>query len=186
MSKTNETPLDRYNSHFASTLRMFMAHHPDTGASTTQKALATFLDVRPQTVSLYCTGESLPNCEQLLRIAEYFNVTTDFLMTGKRIENAPIRDMLGLSERTVQNLKLIKDGYFEDTPTMLAMLDCLLGDKDFYSSLEKAAQALESKSDADADEYRQFCEWKASDALQTYFLEFFSRDLLSVYSQNKK
>jgi len=186
MKKTTETPLDRYNSHFAATLRQFMDAHPETGEKTTQKALSEYLGVRPQTVSLYCTGESLPNCEQLLRIAEYFDVTADFLMTGKRTENAPVRDMLGLSENTVQNLKLVKDGYFEDTPGMLAILDCLLGNKDFYLAIEKAASWLEEKDGSTSDGFKEYTEWKAAKAIEDFMLDFFKNDLAAIYAQNRE
>ena len=81
MSKTNDTPpIDKYNALFATSLRAFMDAHPDTGEKTTQKALADYLGVRPQTVSYYCTGESLPNCEQLLRIAEITQRITHLLL----------------------------------------------------------------------------------------------------------
>ena len=109
MAKASGTPQEQYDALFATTLREFMDCHPNTGAKTTQKALADHLGVRPQTVAYYCNGQSLPNCEQLLEIAQFFGVTTDFLMTGRRTENKPVRDMLGLSENTVQNMKLVKD-----------------------------------------------------------------------------
>ena len=95
MSKTSETTMDKYNALFATTLRDFMIKSPKTGVAVTQKELAAHLGVRPQTVSLYCTGESLPNCEQLLKIAEYFGVTADYMITGRMPENKPVRDMLG-------------------------------------------------------------------------------------------
>lgn len=67
-----------------------------------------------------------------------YHVTTDYLLTGIVVEDIPVREMLGLSEQTVENMRLVKDGYFEDTPAMLSILDRLLGDKDFYIALEKA------------------------------------------------
>ena len=107
MSKSSGTTVDKYNALFATTLRDFMMKSPKTHTPVTQKELAAYLGVRPQTVSLYCTGESLPNCEQLLRIADFFGVTADYMMTGRKPENRPVREMLGLSETTVQNLRLV-------------------------------------------------------------------------------
>jgi transcriptional regulator with XRE-family HTH domain len=183
MSKTNDTPqVDKYNALFATSLRAFMDAHPDTGEKTTQKALADYLGVRPQTVSYYCTGESLPNCEQLLRIADFFGVTCDFLMTGRRIENKPVRELLGLSENTVQSMKLVKEGYFEDSPYMLAALDTLLGNKDFYLSMEQAANWYGKKEQA-PDDMKEFCEWKAAQYMQGFLLEFFSLNLKAIYEQ---
>jgi transcriptional regulator with XRE-family HTH domain len=162
-----------------------MEAHPDTGERTTQKALADYLDVRPQTVSYYCTGESLPNCEQLLKIADYFRVTTDFLMTGRRLENKPVRELLGLSENTVQNMKLVKDGYFEESPYMLAALDGLLGDKDFYKTLENALSWYQKKQDTN-DDYQEFCEWKIVQYLQRYLFDFFFHDIQTIYEQQTR
>ena len=82
-------------------------------------------------------------------------------MTGRRIENKPVRELLGLSENTVQSMKLVKEGYFEDSPYMLAALDTLLGNKDFYLSMEQAANWYGKKEQA-PDDMKEFCEWKAA------------------------
>ena len=62
MTKASGIYIDKYNALFATTLRDFMMKSPKTNVPVTQKELAGYLGVRPQTVSLYCTGESLPNC----------------------------------------------------------------------------------------------------------------------------
>lgn len=184
MPKTSEIPIDKYNALFATTLRNFMMRNPKTGKPVTQKSLAEYLGVRPQTVSLYCTGESLPNCEQLLKIAEFFDVTADYMITGKMPENKPIREMLGLSENTVQNMRLVKDGYFEDSPYMLPLLDCLLSDKDFYTTLERAATLQQSS--AENSEFKEFYEWKAGQTLTDFFLHFLSHDIKAIYEERKR
>lgn len=185
MSKTSETSMDKYNALFATTLRDFMAKSPKTGEPVTQKELAAYLGVRPQTVSLYCTGESLPNCEQLLKIAEFFDVTADYMVTGRKPENKPVREMLGLSETTVQNLRLVNDGYFEDSPYMLPLLDCLLGEKDFYIALERAAAYQQTGVEAEP-ELKEYYEWKAGQALSDFFLYFLSKDLQAIYTERKR
>ena len=177
MSKTEKyvySVSDRYSAHFASTLRMLMESN-----GTTQKQLAEFVNIRPQTLAQYCSGETQPNGEKLLKIAEYYHVTVDYLLTGTVIENIPVYEMLGFSPNTVENLRLVKDGYFEDTPLMLSMLDRLLGDKDFYIALEKAAtyygMAKQHTDSGEQDERAQFYEWKAEQYMQGYLLEFFSK-----------
>lgn len=45
-----------------------------------QETLAGALGVKRQTVSLYKTGQSSPNAEQLCKIAKFFNVSTDWLL----------------------------------------------------------------------------------------------------------
>lgn len=184
MAKTKKAaiPADKYDARFATTLREFMEENPITHEKTTQKALAEYLGVKPQTVSYYCTGESLPNCEQVLNIANYFGVTADFLLTGRRTENKAVRDTLGLSDRSVENMKLVKEGYFEDTPYMLAALDFLLGDKDFYLTLEKTADYNRLK-EAAPPEMAEYYEWKSAQYMEGYLLDFFGRNLLSIYEQ---
>lgn len=172
MSKTEKyvySVSDRYDTHFACTLRMLMGQN-----GTTQKELATFVGIRPQTLAQYCSGETQPNGDKLLKIAEYYDVTVDYLLTGTVIENIPVYEMLGFSPNTVANLKLVKDGYFEDTPAMLSMLDSLLAEKDFYKALEMAAYWAEEKQGA-TEEYMEYCEWKAAKAMQDFLLDFFRR-----------
>jgi transcriptional regulator with XRE-family HTH domain len=175
----------KYEAPFATHLRDCMAARPDTGAKTTQAALAAHLEVRPQTVAYYVNGESLPNCEQLQKIADYFGVTCDYLMTGRRVENKPARELLGLSEMTVQNMKLVKDGYFEDAGHMLAVLDALLGEKDFYVSMEKAVGSLKLKEAAPPD-LAEYHEWKAAQYMQGFLLDFLRRDIQAIYIEKRK
>ncbi len=60
-----------------------------------QKDLAQFLDVNSNIISYWCNGARKPNIEQIIQIASFFNVTTDYL--------------LGLSENktTDTNLKAV-------------------------------------------------------------------------------
>ena len=181
MPKTRKgSKIELYHSHFATTLRALMEKN-----ATTQKELADYVGVRPQTLSLYCSGETQPNVDKLLKIAEYYKVTTDFLITGTVLEYVPTREMLGLSEQTVVNLKLVNDGYFEDSPYMLPLLDRLLGDKDFYLALEQAATwygrkrqiAAAADGDGSTGAESEFCEWKAAKYLETYLLDFMQADI---------
>lgn len=64
------------------TLRHLMHKHPHTGKKTTQKELARHLGIRPQTVSLYLLGKSLPSAKNCLAIADYFGVSVDCLLIG--------------------------------------------------------------------------------------------------------
>lgn len=164
----------QYAAQFPTTLRMLMEKN-----GTTQKELATFVGIRPQTLAQYCTGETQPNGDKLLKIAEYYKVTVDYLLTGTVIENIPVYEMLGLSQNTVENMRLIKDGYFEDSPYMLPMLDRLLGARDFYTTLEKAAYWTQAADD-DMEEKRDYYEFKAMQALQSYLLEFLGQNFSEI------
>ncbi len=209
MAKSKKTTaLEKYNAPFSVNLRNFMDIHPLTGVKTTQKQLADYLNVRPQTVSCYCMGESIPDVERLMQIKEYFGVSADFLITGERLENAPIRDMIGLSETTIEKLKLVKENYFEDTPQMLYMLDYLLGDQEFYFTLERASdiadakrrlaekrQQFEEKHDKDSYGYSEgrrelieqsdFLDWKMTQIFESYFVNYANRDYKTAYFQSQ-
>lgn len=47
---------------------------------TTQAKLAQAIDMRPQTVSLYVTGQSFPDVNTLRKIAIFFEVSADYLL----------------------------------------------------------------------------------------------------------
>ena len=100
----------------------------------TQSALGKIIGVSNQAISAYCTGKILPEYKTLLKIASYFNVSTDYLLTGKRFENKSVREELKLSENAIENLKSIAK---EFNGTFLA-LDTLLADEEFFTALNKA------------------------------------------------
>lgn len=64
------------------TLRRLMVRHPHTGQRTTQKELAAYVGVRPQTLSLYVCGKTMPLARHCLAMADYFGVSVDYLLVG--------------------------------------------------------------------------------------------------------
>lgn len=66
---------DCYNKPFPATLRKLMKE-----ANTTQQALADALGVQRQTISYYCDGSSSPNWEGIANIADFFQVSADYLL----------------------------------------------------------------------------------------------------------
>ena len=51
----------------------------------TQKELADFLGVTPKAISFYELGQRMPSPEMILKMANKFNVTTDFLLGNEEI-----------------------------------------------------------------------------------------------------
>ena len=47
---------------------------------TTMAELAAFLNVKPQTVSLWALGKTEPTATHIVETAKFFNVSTDFLL----------------------------------------------------------------------------------------------------------
>ncbi len=81
-----------YDGTFPTMLRGLLDRHPMTGARTTLKELAEAIGIRQQTVSLYKNGETQPTPETLVKIAEFFNVSVDYLLTGISSQNKSIHE----------------------------------------------------------------------------------------------
>lgn len=64
------------------TLQRLMHKHPQTGKKTTQKELAKCLGIRPQSLSLYLCGKTLPSAKTCLALADFFGVSADYLLIG--------------------------------------------------------------------------------------------------------
>ena len=93
---------------FPTILRELLEHHPKTGEKTTLRDLGKAVGTRQQTISLYKNGETQPTPETLARIAGFFGVSVDYLLTGVSSENKGFNEELGLSEEAVNMLKLAK------------------------------------------------------------------------------
>ena len=136
MAKQEISSIDKYNATFPTILRELMNRHPNSGNSTTQKALAQVLDIRPQTVSLYMNGATQPTPDTLVNIARYFDVSVDYLLTGVSSYNKETNKELGLTETSIQMLQRANEmEAFDGMPRVIDTLNNLLSDKDFYEFL---------------------------------------------------
>lgn len=97
------------NASFAKNLRALLENSKERNGKTTQQELADYLGITKQAVSLYCKEKSLPNCYQLLKIAQFFGVSTDYLLTGNSSDFSSIRDISGLSDDAIEELKYIRN-----------------------------------------------------------------------------
>lgn len=75
MSKSKRSVGEKYNSPFAKSIRELMIVQ-----GTTQDALAEKIGKTRQTVSQYVNGISEPGYDTLVKIADYFSVSTDYLL----------------------------------------------------------------------------------------------------------
>lgn len=83
--------------------------------SITQKKLADAIEMRPQTVSLYTTGQSAPDVNTLRKMAEFFHVSADYLigLTDVKKPDTTIQavcEYTGLSESAIKMLHTIQQG----------------------------------------------------------------------------
>ena len=82
----------------------------------TQRDLAKLFFVTPGTISNYEKGRHLPDAERLIKIADYFSVTTDYLL-GRSSSNLPADVMIQLVQTLSPDRKkalclLLRDLHF--------------------------------------------------------------------------
>ena len=102
--KRKEQP-DNFYKAFPTAMRKLMLQK-----DITQNELAEYLHKTRQAVSYYCDGSSSPDWETLVKISDYFHVSTDYLL-GRTADPNPVPaavDDLGLSPKAVEWLHNIK------------------------------------------------------------------------------
>lgn len=72
-----------------------------------QSDIAEFIGVSSVAVGQYCRSETLPSIGNLIRIADYFNVSTDYLLgrTDVKTTDTTVKEICaytGLSEKVVK------------------------------------------------------------------------------------
>lgn len=103
-----------------------------------QKELANFLGITENTISYYCKGTRTPNAEQIIKIASFFNVSTDYLLGQTEIKstNSTIQDMcryIKCDDKVLENLRSIYDCYseFDEYKDNIDILNAIFTDKHF-------------------------------------------------------
>ena len=79
-----------------------------------QSELAEKLRIVSSTVSCFVSGTRMPNTEQLVKIADFFNVSTDYLLGRSRastrnLDKAFVCDLLKIDEQAVEQLITYKN-----------------------------------------------------------------------------
>lgn len=117
---------------------------------TTQQELADILGVQRQTVSLYVNGQIRPDIGALSAIAQYLNVTTDWLLglTADRKKQPIATDVLGLSEVSVNKIKNYSKGKEYGHVRAFSSLDTIISHDSFEDLLETLDAAFSSCSEA--------------------------------------
>lgn len=116
-----------------------------------QEKLARALGVKRQTVSLYKTGQSSPNAEQLKKIAEFFNVSSDWLLGISNVKSQDtdlhsVCEYTGLSEAAMLVIRFI---HLRGETTTEKLLSMLLESEDFTAVLDKFTAACNLEIDCD-------------------------------------
>ncbi|MGN0488377.1 MAG: helix-turn-helix domain-containing protein [Ruminococcus sp.] len=75
-----------------------------------QDDIAEILNVKRATVANYETGKRAPDYESLIRLADYYGVSCDYIIRGVKSEFAEIHRLTGLSNEAITILRDLKLG----------------------------------------------------------------------------
>ena len=150
----------------------------------TQKMLAKAIEMRPQTVSLYTTGQSAPDINCLNKIANYFNVSTDYLLgrtEAPTIDATPraVCDYTGLSQDVVDRLH--QELLSNDSTWNIGRLDSLLSSNTFWEIIGILQSLKESSAFLHA--YLRFADLGVPNAADKADQKVDVRDLLRYRAQ---
>lgn len=81
-----------------------------------QVQLAEKLGVKKQSISNWENDNIMPSIDMLEKIADFFSVTTDYLLgrEGKELSNGQTLDVTGLSPHQVEHIRLLVDDLREN------------------------------------------------------------------------
>lgn len=113
MSRVKKNTADGYHEPFAVRLRELLEER-----ETSQAVLAEYIGITRQAVSAYSLGTTLPDIEKLEKIANYFQVSADYLLGRTEIkqldaEKQAVAEYLQLSEEAIDAMKRLKYCYLE-------------------------------------------------------------------------
>lgn len=114
MARKKEPTYITENKPFPKALRQLM-----NDTNITQPILAEAIGVTRQTISLYSTGQSTPDIDVFLKIADYFNVSFEYLLgrsQAKTKENVDINERIGLSDKAINKLENWNEAINVKTP----------------------------------------------------------------------
>lgn len=87
----------------------------------TQKELAEKLDIRFSLLNKYECGVHVPPIEKLIKFAEVFHTTVDFLVTGDNQEETPLHNL-----RLLKRFQSLQNIHAEDQETVIKLIDAIL------------------------------------------------------------
>ena len=124
---------NKYNDPFPTQLRDLIE-----GNNTTIQAVAEIVGVSRQAVSQYYNGLTQPNADTIIKIAKYFNVSTDYLLglTDKRTPNTELRAMCEYTGLTETAIKMLREK--RKSPTVSQIIES----NEFWDIVQNINSAL--------------------------------------------
>ena len=104
-----------------------------------QKDLAQYLGVTDNTISYFCSGSRIPSVIQLVGIANFFNVTVDYLVGRSKVSTPntnlqAVCNYTGLSEKSVNELNIMQSN-IDNTSHRIDLLDLIINNPDLLDLL---------------------------------------------------
>ena len=87
----------------------------------TQKELAAKLDIGLSQFNKYESGLHVPQVEKVIQLAELFDTTTDFLLTGDRADQKPLHNI-----RLLDRLQALENFDHDDQETIIKIIDAMI------------------------------------------------------------
>lgn len=88
----------------------------------TKKELAEKLEISAASLGYYESGERLPDISIACKIADFFGITCDELIRGVKSENVNVNKELGLTDKAIDMLKILKITNMDDILNVINFL----------------------------------------------------------------
>ena len=157
MARKKNTPTaEDFRSAFPSRLRFLMMNSTNP---VTQSDLGAAIGKTRQAVGYYQDGSSNPDWKTLVKIADYFNVSVDYLLGRTEVKSIEgdlrtVSEYTGLSEEAITAYLRINNLQFPDRPDlppMSSVLSQLFCNLDFWQILHSLSAYAVDKATAPAD-----------------------------------
>ena len=146
-----------------------------------QRDLANALNITAQAISNYANGKAIPTLENLVKIANYLDISVDYLLTGKKNEYRGVRLSLPLEDKAIEILQSLSSN--EDLWQKLSpYINDILARPSFYSALCLAIAEFERISEKEGNISSQEISgvwFSAHESIWGFFREFF-RDSTNI------
>ena len=100
-----------------------------------QKELASKLGLQPAQLNKYESGLNAPPLEKIIELAEIFDVTVDFLVTGDQAAPRPLHHL-----RLWDRFRAVQELTHEDQESVIKVLDALIAQSQAALHVRERAQ----------------------------------------------
>lgn len=99
----------------------------------TQKELAAKLNVRFPQLNKYEGGLHVPPLEKIIQLAEIFDITVDYLLTGNHSEEKPLHNI-----RLLERFHAMENFHNEDLEAIIRLIDAFIVKNKVENALSQA------------------------------------------------